>query len=657
MRIGTFIAFWVTAIPGPRAVQAQAPQNTPVHIFGMVHRQRPIPPTQWFTNQEFQVMANHMGILNGPDGGGISFPGPFDEVLAINPDAVSLAQWEAMDVQPGDSARMEALDVVEDVFIHSADPASLTASVNGTQTTLWFIQDIRGAQIAPQYTPPGVTEYLVEWAPNATGPWTLLQTIPDQGFMFYNAVDSTVDASRFYRIRTRLLDDRVIDFSWTAQIDLTATISVAIASVTLGGDMTILCYGDAPTDPANARLEVDLNNNKVFEVSERFPLATVAAFGDGGTLFTGPTTNPLVAADLQSFRAVVTGDTQTVRGPVLGAYQTARLNNRINSRSHDPYLIWASHPLHIAQTLERLDAALVLGFAGMRFDFAFDTLELDWAASGVPPDWVVGTGDTRIADSVETFLATIKASRPEAILTINGRWAVNDPSNLFDRYMPHVDGADVEFFVIGNDADATSIQSNTATSLGAVWRLRSMGKLAFCLAGANRLNLEGRLKSFAFYLFVTDDNTYFYNELGDEFNQSVVYFPEWDVPLGQPIAPTTDFADLVDPANPNLLSRDFDSGRVIYNNGLAPQVVAPGRTMDLLSVEGGLSPLAGGDGLAVYESVTSVTIQPGDVAILVDGNSVPAASRFGFVVLFLLLCAAAAVLFRARNDAAATGPR
>ena len=137
-------------------------------------------------------MAERLQFLDGPDGHGYNFPGPIAEIQAINPAAIALTHWEAMAVQP-DGNRLSELELIEDVSIHSGDPASLTASINGATTEVFFLQDVRGRQVSPFHVPVGVTEYLVEWAPQEIGPWTLLQTVPDEGSYFYLVQDNVVE--------------------------------------------------------------------------------------------------------------------------------------------------------------------------------------------------------------------------------------------------------------------------------------------------------------------------------------------------------------------------------------------------------------------------------------------------------------------------------
>lgn len=607
MVIGAALAAAITG-----ATTGETSPASPVRIFALIDRPKPEPPAEWFSRLEYTVMAERFGRIAGPDGGGLDFPGPVDELTRRDPDATVLAQLDAMAVFPHDP-RFAALDPVEDVFIHSADPASLTASMHGGRTVLWFRQDVRARQIAPGHTPPGVIYYAVEWSAGIGDPWMPLAAVIENGEAFHRVEDPVVDLSRRYRVRARLADNSFVDYSGIVSVDPFAGTWIGVASLDRDGAMLVLAYGDAPADPSLVAIEADFDNDKVFGAGERLTLGAVEPAADGGMLYSGSTADPRVDRPL-GFRAAI----DDVRLPEHGSYQIDPYNNRVQLRQTGALLLWPSHSAHVQQMIARLDEAMALGYAGMRLDNAFDTLEITWGATGVPPDWIVGSGDPRIVDGVEALLVAIGDHRPDAMLAVNGRWTVAAASSFFDRYMPHADAGDIEFFGIGDDPDSTVLQGDIGLSLAAVWTLRAMGRDAVCLAGATETNGVARIKALAMYLLCLGDGVWFYNEHGGA-AEAVAHLPEWDVPLGPPVGETTGVGDLIDPHNPALLSRRFEHGRVVVNNSLAAQPVdLGGQTVFRLAVTGGDSSLLGGDGLASYRPIATLTLASGEAAILID---------------------------------------
>jgi hypothetical protein len=616
-----------------------------------MNRQRPWPETEpWFTEEETLVMATRFEVISGLDGHGYDFPGAIDDVRALNPDITVLSYWEAMGVQAVGS-RMAAVDLEEDVFIHSADPASLVAVAHEGHTVLWFVQDARGRRQHQYHDPPGVSEYLVEVASSADGPFSLVgDPIPDLGPDFYRFEDDVVDPNRVYRVRSRLFSGEVVDYSWTISVDPDAPATIAAARMFSDGSMTALCYGDCPANPAGLRVDIDLDNDHVYSVGESFAFDVAEPYEDGSMLYTGTATSPIVAGfrklDIMKRgtppprrvvrtrqrqivdttpqpestglcgHRIVKVDSPEVCAPLSGSYQTGLYNNRVQMRLHGSYLVWPNHPTWMALVTQRLADALAAGYDGLRLDTALDTLELHWSATGLPPDWA-GEEDPRIADAMDELLATLAAHEPNAILTINGFFSVRDP-NSFYQYLNHVDGGDFEFFGIGQPfpSEGHDLLWNTAAAVEAIWQTRAQGRWAVAVAGAAVDNVIGRLKSFAVYLLVADEGVFFYNEIGFAC-QDVVYLPEWDVPLGPPVRSVDGWEDLLDPRGDLLLSREFENGWVFFNPDASRDTLDFDPPMYRLSVTGGLSTLLGGDGVAHYTPVDTITLDHGDEAILV----------------------------------------
>jgi hypothetical protein len=590
-------------------------RHTPVHMVGIINRQKPEPPgTPWFSPGELEVIAQRYEVVCGLDGHGYNFPGALPQVLARNSTVEALAYWEAMAVG---GSRLAAVDLDEDNFLHSGDPASLTATVHNGETLLFFLQDGRGRVQDYWYTPPGVIEYVVEVATQPGRPFTQLgSAIPDAGLSYYVAVDPVVSSQRVYRVRTRIASTgQLVEYSGEVSANPNATSTLAVGRLFDDGSACAVCYGDCPTDPVEVVIEADLDNDKVYQADERFPCTEYIELEDGGSMYTGFVGAPDVQ-DHISHRIVLAED-PAVRVPLAGSYQTGMYNNRIQMHKFGNYLVWPNREDWLNHTRERLDAVLASGYAGMRLDFVLDTLALPWSASGVLHDWQ--ENDPRVRDAMAAFLATLRAEYPQARFDINGYFAQQHNASYW-LYLPLVDGADFEFFAIGHQSMSPVLQYSTAEAVESIWLTRAMGRRAFALAGAHEENHEGRLNVLAIYLLAADEGTFLYNET-DAGCQDVTWLPEWEAPLGDPLEDVDDWGDLLDTRGAALLARQFAHGEVLLNCDNEPLTLTYNPKRYRLTVSGGLSKRVGGAGAATFEPVQQLTLGPDEGAVVL--TSVP----------------------------------
>lgn len=614
VRIASCVVLLVCARESAMADEPRPVRHSPARIVGIINRQRPWQPgAVWFTPAETEVMTKRISLISGLDGHGYDFPGAVGEILAVNPGAAAIAYLESMGVQ---SERIGIVDLEEPALLHSADPASLTVTAHNGSTKIWFLQDARGRRMCEFYDPPGVREYVVEWAPMESGRFTPIgDPIPDTGLRFYSVENPGVDPNRVYRVRSRIASsNELVDYSWTVPVHVAAT-SLAIGRLFRSGFMCALCYGDCPESADGARMDADLNNDREYTVDEQGVFETVEVLADGGRLYEGEF--PRDVTERCFGHRVVLNDDEEVCVPLEGAYQIGNYNNRIQMHSFGSYLVWPNWPTWKTHVGERLADALAAGYRGMRLDFALDSLESEWAASGVLPDWE-GAEDPRIADAMAELLAELRAGQPGATLVFNG-YFVSSAADHYFRYLQEASGADFEFFAIGWQSTEPELEGSTTEAVERIWQTRAAGRLATALAGADVQNHLGRLKAFAVYLLAMDEEVYFYNET-DAVCQDVVWLPEWEAALGAPVRAVDSWEDLEDPRGPDLLAREFAQGWVFYNRG-APLTVPLDAAMYELSVTGGLSPRVGGDGTADYTRVTDIALEEDGVAILL--TSVP----------------------------------
>lgn len=618
-----------TTTPAISPRPAAAPTFThesPVQLFGLINRQN---PATSISDDELALLSERYAAVSGLDGHGYNFPGAIASLRAIDAEMPVLCHTEAMAIQM-DGGRYSQLDANENGFFHSADPASLRVLIHDGSTILWFKRDARAYSANGRYTAHGVLRYLVEAANAEEGPFELLSdSLIEDGSSYYYHQEAATDVSRFYRVRTQLGDLSEVVYSNPVQPDA-ATTSLGIVSMNRNGDFSVTCYGaDCPADAKDVVLQVDLNNNRVFDdgdctladgqttspdTCEREPATDRIVLGDGGVAYTGRLQRP-TQKTLFSYRAIL-ANVPTVVAPAEGrSYQVSGINNRLQMPSFGSLLVDPNDAVWRDQLEKRLLDCLDHGYNGMRLDFAFDSIDLPWIATGRAIDSELSRV-AAIPTAVNSILDRLSVAAPTAILTFNGYYVATGQKPFFDSYLDSTDGADFEFFAFGFRRNATEIHSGTAEAAARILDVNRQGKWAIAVSRYEETNIAARLKSLTMYLLIAGDNVYYCCQT-DRAGQNIPYFPEWDVPLGRPLAVLDELGALVDPRADRLFSRDFENGSVHYNAGNQPIEIDLGETHHRLSVTGGLDPIVGGDGVAHYDPVTVLAIEPKDVAIVV----------------------------------------
>ena len=572
-------------------------------------------PDSGYSDELLELASEHFDAIGGLGNHGASFPGAIDRFREIDQTTPVLSYRGANQIHLGDD-QYYPLDLVEGSFLHSADPACLKIVGFGGQAIGWFRQDVRERQINPYYDPPGVLEYLVEYAVD-DGPWTQLgEPIPEEGDYLLSFVDSTLEAGREYRVRTRLTDESVVDYSWSAAAASAEGRVLAIGMLSWDQEIHALCYGPScPSDPTEVVLEVDRNRNRVFgeessvpEYSERWPCDTVEAQGDGGLLYSGQagfTTSGLVA-----YRMVIDGD-PAANLPEQGSYQWAGHNNRIQMPKFSAMLTDPSHPLWIETLVTRFADALDVGYDGLRLDFVFDTIEESWRATSLPHDWT-GPGDMTLRDGMLDMLAALRESQPDALLEINGFFVVDDRENFWS-YMEYADIGDVEFFGYGF-TEATNLSDSTPEAMASLIQAGQLGEQLIAIAGRGVDDHVARLGGLALYLLVANEHSYFCYEIDYEL---FPVFPEWEVPLGAPVGDVDEPYPALYTDQGGLLSRVFENGEAHFNWSDTTVSVDLVGAAYRLAVSGGIDQLAGSDGEVNYEEIDQLDLAPYEAAILV----------------------------------------
>jgi hypothetical protein len=255
----------------------------------------------------------------------------------------------------------------------------------------------------------------------------------------------------------------------------------------------------------------------------------------------------------------------------------------------------------------------------MRLDYALDDLAPSWIASGLPPDWNNGAHQ-RLKDGVMSQLSGLRDYEPTADIIVNGFHAATDSRAYYDFIDP-ITGGEFEWFAFGNHPGATVPQSNIFDSIGNMIAHTSIGKRAIAQVGGlepnGPTNHDARRKSLALYLIVADENNY-YHYTTDNYYTTLEYYPEWDLPLGNPLVPLLDMTanDLQPFGIQGLIGREFENGWTLFNAGTDPVTIPFDTPIYEAVLVGGRVPEVGGDGALVYEERVTLVLDAWDGALV-----------------------------------------
>jgi hypothetical protein len=547
------------------------------------------------SSTDWNVLTRYADLVAGLDGHGYEFPGYLDDFRIAAPGKRVYGFATAMGLQrdPVQDGRFRALDRSEDAFLHVSDPASFVAVVLQGATQLHWVRDHRKDAGASYPNPIGVTSYAIESAPAADGPWTPAGApVAESGIAYYQATVASTDATRWYRIRSRLADTgEIAEFSWPAQPDPRPT---GFAWLRIHGDMTFHAglWGPAPPSASDVRLEIGNLNGWGYPN----PATAVAPPVGGVAEYSGPLSSyPTSGAWVMRARSVPQGVTTAALDP-------SRRNNRLVS-SFGEHLFKPDHAAALAVHGARLAQMESLGLTGCRLDFVLDSWPSWYVPStpaGLDAPW------TAIEPRMLALLNSLKAGHPRLDLQINGAAATATWQGIFD-YVPPAGGIDCEF--LGWSSPGQTQPFRDADMLDAAIyaaHVRRVRVLCFSYAAAD--NIEARITSLARYWLVHSPLVYYQYMTADN-HQSVDYFPEYDLDLGPPRGGAlTSRADLV---HGSVYRRRYEKGTALYNPGSSTVQVALESRGYLVSATGTHSPKQGGTGTVVFQGpVTSVTLAP-----------------------------------------------
>lgn len=600
---------------GGEVVEENYSFGLPMLLMAVINTQNPI---NVIADNELNVLASKIDMISGLDGHGYDFPGAITKFREKNSTMKVLCYASTMELIPANNDdRTKRIDIEEDSFFHSADPASLRVIAYGGTTRVWFKQDARARQAMPHYTPPGVDYYEIEYSNSEAGPWSSLGQVNEDGvghlavnigIPVYTFVDPNPVANRWYRVSTKLnIQSELVDYSWAAQGE---NISQAfpVVHLTSEGTFSVVYVGNGAPDVSQIIFERDSDNDRIFESGERTQ-ATAAIQRPEYRLYYGN----IGGVNRVSYRAYLSTNS-SVRGPPGEDSYTRQngYNNRIQD-SFGSHIIKPNNGLWSDILSDRIDNCTNHGFDGIRLDFSYDNVELSWIANAK-----VSQREKEIHDSlpahVKNLLRDLKNSHSGSLIFINGYFVFGNKSNYWG-YLSEVDGADFEYFAFDEPSE-TEVMGSTSEAMLGILGTQQLGKIAVALTNTGKENQIARMTSTVLYLLIANENTYFWSNGGNDLYQEVPYFPEWDAPLGKPLIPTiTNISVLAGPDG--TLKREFENGVVYYNPGSQTVNINLDGNYKLLSVSGGYDSSVGGNGNFSYTDVTSLSLQAKRAAILI----------------------------------------
>ncbi len=532
------------------------------------------------TGNQWTVLTRYADLVMGLDGHGYEFPGYLDDLRVAAPARPAFAFVTAMALQRQgiQDSRFRYLDHYEGAFLHCADPASLKVAVVGGVTRLFWVRDHRKEPSTGLPNPIGVTQYFVESAPAANGPWVVQGApIAEDNRVYYEATLATADPARWYRLRSQLADStQATDFSWPTLPD---PAGAGFAYLKTRSDYTFTAgmWGNGPPNVGDVLLE--WGNQAGFGYAN--PATSVSAPSLGITEYSGRVTNyPSSGPWVLRLRSLPQG-LSSMR------FDPGRRNNRICDR-YGAHLFRPDHPRSVTMHRTRLASCEALGLTGMRLDFALDSYP-SWYVAATP----IGEDSAYIdiEPHMLAMLTQLKAGYPRLALHLNGMSVTTTHAGIYD-YMPPATSLDCEF--IGWSSPTATEPFRDADMLdGVIAGAHTRGVLVTCFSYAAADNIAARITSLARYWLVYTPQVH-YQYMTVDNHQSVDYFPEFDIDMGDPVVPV--LASRQSLRAGSVYLRRFRKGIACYNPTSAPVTVDFGALHYVVNPVGTHSPKMGGTG-------------------------------------------------------------
>jgi hypothetical protein len=495
----------------------------------------------------------------------------------------------------------------EDAFLHSSDPAGLTAHwVSGGINLAWFA-DRRVADGTVS-----LRGYNLYRRRGTSGPFTLLTPSPitatsyqDTGLLNgtqYQYKVGTVDLTR----GELTYSEEILASPGVTALPFLAPVSVTVAPAGSTANVTFTVAG-APAISA-VDLWIDSDRSRTFDAGESFPMSRSGTDGLGNGIYSltrSLQVNYSVGCPVgYGWYASAGLGSDLVRLPASGAF-TTNTNNRVRNTT---WGVWAMDPADttwqriLSNGVRTLRAT---GYDGIFLDDCYSLpfeLELD---AETPRSVTV-----RWRSSMQSLISALRSAALPGSLLFNGL------SDATIGYVDASDGGMLEGFIV---APWKTNGANTgwwwANALNAGLRAqggRAATQLYLSLGEPDAVQM--RFFALASYLLIKDTRAFF-AYARDNVYDDPMYFPEFDLDIG---APVQSFSSIEQARRPSgLYGRLFDRALILVNGSDADTLSETlSGSYALVTATGDEVPSFGGNGALSARWVNSVRLGPRESAIL-----------------------------------------
>lgn len=494
---------------------------------------------------------------------------------------------------------------IETVFHHTGDPASLTALPSpgairlawlpDGRTALGFV-DVAGYNVYRRDAPDGALSLLTPTPTTATG-------FEDTGL--------TDGASYEYTVTT--VDRALGELAYSSVVSATpgpagAALTPVSVSMTYGSGTTTIAISVAASPAVSGvNLVLDRSRNRQFESTEYTAMTRGGTDAFGFHLYSATVTLRETSADWGvngcSWYAQSAPDT-SVRLPAT-AYFSTNPNNRIRGRVYGPWIVNPADSSWQRILTNGARSLVALGYDGIFFDGGVINI-YNWLLDAIPTaDAVAGW-----QEGTRSLIAAIKTAVSPGAVIFNGL----DRGDL--TYLDTADGGMTEGFAaqpwFGEGALTDWAWFDYLdTALLAATNTPNAVQLNYAIGPDSSTAI--RMYALASHLLVANEHSFFaYSGCS-----CPTYFPEWDLPIGQPLESFSQIAEAHRPSG--LYGRAYSEGLVLVNSSATlTHTEVLDRVYARAVPHGGMVPEYGGNGTVSPIWVQTLTLRPHEAAILLN---------------------------------------
>ncbi|MCX7879631.1 MAG: putative glycoside hydrolase family 15 protein [Ignavibacteria bacterium] len=491
------------------------------------------------------------------------------------------------------------MNLEEDAFLHCSEPSSLTVTFD-KRWKLYWMADRR-------FDTTANIAYRVYWSFDSTSNFSPVDTIVKSTELEISLPKS----ARWAMVKTIYNDTTELSYGFPVKLEYKDSIPVYVPvrlySSFIERSNSTLSYFIfklvTPYIPDSVYLFADYNKNNNFDSSETKIFKTNL---DTIQIFLIDTEN-LVRAGIELY-LLCYKDGKVYRYPKSG-FWTTNPNNRIRNETYSFFVMDVGSEKWRKNYISQVLSAFTRGYNGLFADDTWERIGL-WGVDVFPP---LNYSDSAWIENVAILLRDVKREIGNRIFYFNGLWG--EPSL---RFLEHTDGGMLEGFAHSTwGSYATESYWKLSCNLGI--KCQNLYKKDWlALSGLRNKSREPRLFSFASFLLVAGEKSYFGNA---ENYQTFAHFPEFDIPVGNPLkTPKNSIEELrsFDNIERPYYVREFENCTVYVNpseknNVLLPHLSGlPEVSVDtLLTIEGG----------RVFTIISDSVLKPRSAKIILKGQA------------------------------------